>query len=229
MNQDFQNSQDREQHKEQVLIVAMHEFTQKGIKQVKMDDVAKALGMSKRTIYEMFADKEELLLEGIKNYKRYCRDQQEADKKRSRNVLELLLLSFSRKMDEFRHTNFRFYQDIYRYPKVLDYLKQCGNEENKSFLELMEQGVQEGLFRPEIRYDIFILLLNEQFRVLFEREGWERFSPEDMLRSILFVSLRGVLTHRGLSLFEQCVDEDFIIRDSHFFEETEKIINNRSY
>lgn len=229
MNQDFQNSQDREQHKEHVLIVAMHEFTQKGIKQVKMDDVAKALGMSKRTIYEMFADKEELLLEGVKKYKRYCREQQEADKKKSRNVLELLLFSFCRKMDEFRHTNFRFFQDIHRYPKVLLYLKQCGEEENKAFRKQMEQGIQEGLFRSDINYDIFILLLNEQFRVLFEREVWERFSPVDMFRSILLVGLRGILTRQGLLLFDQFVDEDFIIRDSQFFKEAEKIINNRSY
>lgn len=135
--------------------------------------------------------------------------------------------SFSRKMEEFRHTNFRFYQDIYRYPKVLQYLIHCSEEENKDFREQMERGVKEGLFRSDINYDIFILLLSEQFRVLFERDGWDRFSPMDMFRSILFVSLRGILTHQGLLLFEQFVDEDFIIRDTHFFEETERVINNR--
>ena len=32
-----------------------------GVKSVRMDDVAGSLGMSKRTLYEMFGDKEELL------------------------------------------------------------------------------------------------------------------------------------------------------------------------
>lgn len=227
MNQENRNNQERYQLKEQVLIVAMHEFTHKGIKQVKMDDVAKLLGMSKRTLYELFADKEDLLLEGVVSYKRYCHDQQLIDAQKSRNVLELLLLSFSRKIEEFRHTNFRFYQDVYRYPKVLHYLKTCSEQENKVFRAQMDKGVEEGLFRPDINYDIFILLLNEQFRVLFERDVWDLFSPMDMLRSILFVSLRGVLTQQGLLLFEQFVDADFMIRDEHFFEEAERIINNR--
>lgn len=227
VNQDFQNNKDRMEQKEHVLRIAMHEFIHHGIKQVKMDDVAKMLGMSKRTLYEIFQDKEDLLLEGVKSYKQYCREQQELDLQRSQNILELLLRSFSRKMEEFRHTNFRFYQDIYRYPKVLQYLIHCSEEENKDFREQMERGVKEGLFRSDINYDIFILLLSEQFRVLFERDGWDRFSPMDMFRSILFVSLRGILTHQGLLLFEQFVDEDFIIRDTHFFEETERVINNR--
>lgn len=227
MNQDSQNNKERMEQKEHVLRIAMHEFIHHGIKQVKMDDVAKMLGMSKRTLYEIFQDKEDLLLEGVKSYKQYCREQQELDLQRSQNILELLLRSFSRKMEEFRHTNFRFYQDIYRYPKVLQYLIHCSEEENKDFREQMERGVKEGLFRSDINYDIFILLLSEQFRVLFERDGWDRFSPMDMFRSILFVSLRGILTHQGLLLFEQFVDEDFIIRDTHFFEEAERVINNR--
>ena len=36
-----------------------------GVKSVRMDDVASSLGMSKRTLYEMFGDKEELLYESI--------------------------------------------------------------------------------------------------------------------------------------------------------------------
>lgn len=227
VNQDSQNNKERMEQKEHVIRIAMHEFIHHGIKQVKMDDVAKMLGMSKRTLYEIFQDKEDLLLEGVKSYKQYCREQQELDLQRSQNILELLLRSFSRKMEEFRHTNFRFYQDIYRYPKVLQYLIHCSEEENKDFREQMERGVKEGLFRSDINYDIFILLLSEQFRVLFERDGWDRFSPMDMFRSILFVSLRGILTHQGLLLFEQFVDEDFIIRDTHFFEEAERVINNR--
>ena len=37
-----------------------------GVKSVRMDDVASDLGMSKRTLYEMFGDKEELIYESAK-------------------------------------------------------------------------------------------------------------------------------------------------------------------
>ena len=41
-------------------------FYKHGIKEVKMDDIAAALGISKRTLYKHFDNKEELLYEGIK-------------------------------------------------------------------------------------------------------------------------------------------------------------------
>ena len=51
--------------KEQIINTAFDLFSQYGIKSVSMDDVAKAAGISKRTLYESFEDKETLLIEGI--------------------------------------------------------------------------------------------------------------------------------------------------------------------
>ena len=50
--------------KEQIINTAFDLFSQYGIKSVSMDDVAKAAGISKRTLYESFEDKETLLIEG---------------------------------------------------------------------------------------------------------------------------------------------------------------------
>ena len=41
-------------------------FAEQGIKSIRMDDIAKTLGVSKRTLYEMFEDKEELLYLSIR-------------------------------------------------------------------------------------------------------------------------------------------------------------------
>ena len=45
---------------------AMREFHQRGVKAVKMDEISRGLRVSKRTVYEIFGDKEELLLAGMK-------------------------------------------------------------------------------------------------------------------------------------------------------------------
>lgn len=47
--------------KERIIDQAMHMFVSQGIKSVRMDDIAQQLGVSKRTLYEMFGDKEGLL------------------------------------------------------------------------------------------------------------------------------------------------------------------------
>ena len=51
--------------RERIIMTATEAFTLKGIKCITMDDIAAALGISKRTLYEVFSDKESLLKECI--------------------------------------------------------------------------------------------------------------------------------------------------------------------
>ncbi|HEY9550780.1 MAG TPA: helix-turn-helix domain-containing protein, partial [Prevotella sp.] len=56
----------RQELKGKILEAAMLEFAKKGIRAVKMDDIATILSISKRTLYEIYSNKEDLLLEGIR-------------------------------------------------------------------------------------------------------------------------------------------------------------------
>ena len=62
--QDLQSNYRRDL-KERILTVAMQALKLRGIRNVRMDDIATTLGISKRTIYEIYSNKEELLLDGI--------------------------------------------------------------------------------------------------------------------------------------------------------------------
>ena len=52
--------------KEHIVLAAAKSFAQKGVKTVRMDDIAAGLSLSKRTLYELFHDKEDLLLDVMK-------------------------------------------------------------------------------------------------------------------------------------------------------------------
>ena len=52
--------------KEHIVLAAAKAFAQKGVKTVRMDDIATGLSISKRTLYELFHDKEDLLLDVMK-------------------------------------------------------------------------------------------------------------------------------------------------------------------
>ena len=54
--------------RERIIMTATEAFTLKGIKCITMDDIAAALGISKRTLYEVFADKESLLTNTYRQY-----------------------------------------------------------------------------------------------------------------------------------------------------------------
>ena len=57
----------RQQLRQRIIEAATREFEAKGIKSVKMDDIACLLSVSKRTVYEIFGNKEDLLLECVKH------------------------------------------------------------------------------------------------------------------------------------------------------------------
>ena len=57
----------RENLRNKILNTAMTLFKQRGIKAVRMDDIATEMGISKRTLYEIYSNKEDLLYECVKN------------------------------------------------------------------------------------------------------------------------------------------------------------------
>ncbi len=67
-----ENSQ-RVELKDRIIETASEAFTAHGIKSITMDDIAASLGISKRTLYEVFRDKESLLTQCI--LKRRGRDE----------------------------------------------------------------------------------------------------------------------------------------------------------
>ena len=56
----------RKELKSRIIDYAMGEFYKRGVRAVKMDEISQGLHVSKRTVYEIFGDKEELLLAGLK-------------------------------------------------------------------------------------------------------------------------------------------------------------------
>ena len=100
-------------HKEEVRLrvieQAMRMFQAHGIKSVTMDSIADALKMSKRTLYELFADKAALLLAGLRlqdERKERCMQERLAE---TDNVLEIILGEFADSMRMFSGINPDFF------------------------------------------------------------------------------------------------------------------------
>lgn len=53
--------------RQRIVAIATDAFTKNGIRSVTMDEIASEVGISKRTLYETFEDKEELLVECVRN------------------------------------------------------------------------------------------------------------------------------------------------------------------
>ncbi len=114
----------KESLKEKILSAAMALFAEKGIKAVKMDDIANSLSISKRTIYEICENKEDLLFEGVKKRKSAQQEALREFAEGADNVMDIVLHSFRLTIEQFKFTNPVFYSDLMKYPRIMRYFEE---------------------------------------------------------------------------------------------------------
>ena len=197
----------RAELRERIIAKATEAFTASGIKCITMDDVAAALGISKRTLYEVFADKETLLTECI-----VC-IQQERDKylqeiyERSENVLEVILAVFQKTIEVFHRTNKRFFEDIKKYPKVYEMMQNRREIDSENTIKFFKSGVEQGIFRSDVNFEIVNMLVREQFDVLLNTKICDEYPFIDVYESIMFTYIRGISTEKGAKVLEDFIQE----------------------
>jgi AcrR family transcriptional regulator len=193
---------DKEQ-KEGILDWALHRFREKGVRSVTMDEIAAHAGISKRTLYEQFGDKEQLLIECLKYH--WAQERQilaDYAEEGNHNVLELILFSFNQKLAVCRDTYPGFTRDVMRYRRVMEQVRMYDKNSSREFIAALKLGVEQGLMRGDIRFELFEEFLTAQMRLLYEEGVWRKYTPQEVFRMILLVWLRGISTEEGGRLID---------------------------
>jgi len=127
-------------------------FLKAGIKSVTMDDIAKHLGMSKKTIYQFFKDKNELVTALVKKKLKEDEEQMIEFISKSSNVIEEMINMTKCSEDMFSRINPIVIHDMQKYhPDAWKVFQQFKNEVLISTLEeLLTKGIKQGYIRPEI-------------------------------------------------------------------------------
>jgi len=194
--------------KEKILETAMRCFAEHGIRAVKMDDLASQLGISKRTLYEIYKDKETLLFQGIKTYDKRKHDALERYASEGHNVIDIVLEAYRMKVMEVRAFNPTFYEDILIYPQLERYIKENHERSLAGFNAFMQRGVREGYFRPDVNYDMITHLFETIGQYILNNKLFSQYSLKELFANFFLVPLRGVCTPAGLRLLDES-DLDF--------------------
>lgn len=192
--------------RERIILTSLEEFCKNGIKSITMDDIAALLKISKRTLYEVFQDKETLLKECIIYHQRYVQKALAQLISESSNVLEVILKCYQGSVEMYNKVNKRFLEDIKKYPKVHEMIKKNREKDNKVVIEFMKNGVQQGLFRKDINFEIIHFLLREQMELLAVR-AMEEFTFLEVYESIVFTYLRGISTEEGIHELDEFLEK----------------------
>lgn len=187
----------RAEMKERVILEALESFRMHGIKSIRMDDIANQLKMSKRTLYEIFEDKETLLKECILYHQEVSQKELERIVRESRNVLEVILKCYKGSIEMYHKTNKKFVEEIKKYPKVYDMIVNSREKDNTVVINFLKRGVDQGIFRADMNYAIIHALLREQMDMLMTSNVCKQFSFLEVYEAVVFTYLRGIATEKG--------------------------------
>lgn len=192
-----------------ILETVMKAFAQKGIRAVKMDDIAKSLSISKRTLYEIYENKELLLLEGIRKYRAMQDEEYKRMSAESANVIDLVLRIYRRKVNDFKVTCPQFYADLEKYPSVMQLLLEERKRTNEYLIRFLQRGVEEGCFRKDVDIHLVAVTFTAVSEYVMKNQLYKDYSIEQIYHDIVFVSLRGYCTALGNEMLERCFEDGF--------------------
>lgn len=206
MSDNEKEASSRVELRERIVVKAMELFRESGIKSITMDDIAASLGISKRTLYEVYRDKETLLKECILKSQLEMTDFLSQVLAKSTNVMEVILICYQRSIEDFHKTNKRFFEDIKKYPKIYELMNKYRDRDSDSTIAFFKMGVEQGIFRSDVNFAIVNLLVREQLDLLMNTDVCKEYSFLEVYESIMFTYIRGISTERGAKVLD-----DFII------------------
>ena len=191
--------------KGRILETAMKAFAERGVKAVRMDDVAQMLGISKRTLYEIYRDKEELLYQGVMHFDQEAKKSMNAFIQQASSVMDIILEAYQRRVLRTGTVNPLFYEDIQKYPKVTDYLNKDREHAYDQFLGFLQRGVREGYFRDDINYELVAQMFNAINTFVMTQHLLSRYSIQQVFANMLLIPLRGFCTKKGLQVIDKSI------------------------
>jgi AcrR family transcriptional regulator len=182
-------------------------FLQAGIKSVTMDDIAKHLGMSKKTIYQFFSDKNELVIALVKKKLQEDEDQINEIINSSANVVEEMINMMKCSEEIFSRINPIVIHDMQKYhPDAwMEFQKFKADVLISKMEQLLSKGIEQGVIRPDIDVKILAKMRVNQVEMGFNAAIFPiaQFSPWKVQYQMLEHFNYGICTLKGHKLLDQ--------------------------
>jgi TetR/AcrR family transcriptional regulator, cholesterol catabolism regulator len=177
-----------------------------GIRSVTMDDVSHELGISKKTLYQYVQDKDDLVHKVVELEISDRQDRMNISCSDDKNAIEQLLeiaRCISTMLKDYSAASEydlkKYYPDLYI--KVRDLRR---NHVFRFIMENLKKGIQEGLYREEIKVDIVSRLNVALIENMVDSEviSIPEFMDPQFFNEFFAYHIRGIVNANGLNFFE---------------------------
>ena len=190
-----------------ILSASAELFGQYGFKTITMDDVARRAGISKKTLYTHFANKQEVVNESVLWYKEEVAGKCDAVLKDTENAIDAMVRMMAFMDDMHKNINPMAIFELQRFfPEAFQIFRGMLIEKDVVMMRNnILQGIKEGLYREDInadllaRYRIETSLLILQPSLLVS----DRNSLMSVALEIGEHFLYGIMTEKGIKLYRE--------------------------
>jgi AcrR family transcriptional regulator len=179
-------------------------FMRFGIRSISMDDIAGAVGMSKKTIYASFVDKDALVEAVISRHLSESEEMIRHLISESSNAVEEILMTMRLFENQFRNLNPIVLHDLRKFhPGAYRLIETHKHQFVLQTMQAnMERGIREGVFRPDMNVEIMSRFQLESMMLAFDTQLFptERFNLGDVSLEIHRHYLFGMCTPYGQTM-----------------------------
>lgn len=197
--------------KERIQQKAKELFMRYGFRSVTMDEIAGQLGISKKTVYQFFEDKDSLVEAVMQKEMDYMHTECLRQLHESENAIEEVFKDMDCMEDVIDSMNPQIIFDLEKfYPKTFEKFKK---HKNTFLLDIIKKNLQRGmtedLYRNDINIDIVARFRLESSFLAFNQEIYPfgKYNLLDVSNEIYFLYMHGIATTKGKKLIDKYIQQ----------------------
>ena len=200
--------------KEKILNGAVGLFMKYGLRSISMDDIARHLSVSKKTLYQHFADKEDLITVVLSAHIEENRKQYEAITENSANAIDELAQISQCLRKDMAETNPSVLFDLQKFhPKAWEaWLDHKNRYIRESVVRNIKQGVEEGYYRAEVNPDVLAAIRIELISMGFDQNIFppSTFRLAEVQSQLFDHFVYGLCTDKGKKLYQKHKEQQHV-------------------
>ena len=193
--------------KKKILKAAENLFMKYGVRSISMDDISRHLSVSKKTLYQHFADKEDIVSMTCQAHIDTIVGQMQEITRGAKNAIDELAKIFMCLKQNTEDTNPSLLFDLQKYhPKAWTvWINHKNKFIRESVIRNLRQGIEEGYYRPELNVEIIASMRIELVQLPFDDNVFptSRYKIAEVQMQIFDHFVHGIVTDKGRKLYQK--------------------------
>lgn len=189
---------------ERILETALRMFRTIGIKNVTMFDIARECGISKKTVYEHFTDKAELIQAGIRTLLGTLKEEMTKDRNEATDAIEEVIRTTANIQARARTMNPVMLYEVQKYhPEIAKEIEQFRRDVVLQHIRgNLQRGMEEGLFSSHFNINIIARMRQLQLETVFDPLQYPtaEYELQEVMQEITTNYIMGIATLKGRKL-----------------------------